>query len=112
MSEQSPELFLILHKVRGEPAFDVAACIGEDSDGEVWVIPTSGHRAYPYWLMPLKIENVLAEEARTLLPQMPDGWPDHYTLHEQREKYGAKVSQLLKKLGLAKKKSNIGLRPL
>jgi hypothetical protein len=40
------ELFLIAHKVRGELAFDVATPIkiGE-TDG--WVIPTSGHRAYP-----------------------------------------------------------------
>jgi hypothetical protein len=34
---------LILHKVRGEPAFDVATQL----DNGWWIIPTSGHRAYP-----------------------------------------------------------------
>lgn len=38
--------YLILHKVRGSPAFDIAIRmrIGQE-DG--WIIPTSGHRAYP-----------------------------------------------------------------
>ena len=42
--------YLILHKVRGQPAFDIAERL--DLDGErIWIIPTSGHRAYPvhYW---------------------------------------------------------------
>jgi hypothetical protein len=48
------ELYLILHKVRGEPAFDIAIKenMGTPSDpGPWWGIPTSGHRAYPlrYW---------------------------------------------------------------
>ena len=39
-------MYLILHTVRGKPAFDIAEPmkIG-DEDG--WIIPTSGHRAYP-----------------------------------------------------------------
>ena len=44
-------LYLILHKVRGEPAFDVAErCDGMgtgDDPGPWWIIPTSGHRAFP-----------------------------------------------------------------
>jgi hypothetical protein len=68
---------LIAHKVRGEPAFDVAEhmtcpkCEGDgklsngiiditgddgcidcsacDGAGHWWIIPTSGHRAFPYW---------------------------------------------------------------
>lgn len=48
----TPNLYLIAHKVRGEPAFDVALRaddMGTDSDpGPWWIIPTSGHRAYPY----------------------------------------------------------------
>jgi hypothetical protein len=61
-----PSLYLIAHKVRGQPAFDVAIrmqcplCAGHghdldgvchecDSLGYWWIIPTSGHRAYPYW---------------------------------------------------------------
>lgn len=51
-------LYLILHKVRGEPAFDIAQRL-EAPDGSNgadpgakepwWIIPTSGHRAYPCW---------------------------------------------------------------
>lgn len=47
-----PTHYLILHKVRGEPAFDIAhkLQIGEE---EGWIIPTSGHRAYPimHWAL-------------------------------------------------------------
>lgn len=49
---------LILHKVRGEPAYDVAhqmrcpECIGDGCDecegtGHWWITTTYGHRAYP-----------------------------------------------------------------
>ena len=88
------ELFLIAHKVRGEPAFDVAArmdcplCKGEggyihdygadtceecNANGYWWIIPTSGHRAYPY--------NWAYYEFESLLPPcdgMPSNLPDHY----------------------------------
>lgn len=44
--------FLILHKVRGLPAFDIANCCDdmgtEDDPAPWWIIPTSGHRAHPY----------------------------------------------------------------
>ena len=41
------EPFLIAHKVRGQAALDVAEPM--IVDGETWwIIPTSGHRAYPY----------------------------------------------------------------
>ena len=65
------DLYLIAHKVRNEPAFDVATrmecphcrgateietgqisaveCIECDSLGYWWIIPTSGHRAYPFF---------------------------------------------------------------
>ena len=47
------EPYLIAHLVRKEIAFDVAICcfdMGTTSDpGPWWIIPTSGHRAYPYW---------------------------------------------------------------
>lgn len=45
-------LYLIAHKVRGEPAFDIATKM-EMADGPWWIIPTSGHRAYPFWHEPL-----------------------------------------------------------
>lgn len=64
------ELFLVAHKVRGEPAFDIAqrmrcpicepmkqglddgsapqGCDECEGEGYWWIIPTSGHRAHPY----------------------------------------------------------------
>lgn len=51
------EPYLILHKVRGEPAFDIAVKLeiteGDSTPGMFWIIPTSGHRAYPSWSKPL-----------------------------------------------------------
>lgn len=46
MATESPELYLIAHKVRGELAWDVAHKL-QIGDEEGWLIPTSGHRAYP-----------------------------------------------------------------
>lgn len=71
--------YLILHKVRGEPAFDVAEKI-MIGDEEGWIIPTSGHRAYPYWNIELGDPSYI--EGMTLhvpqLPPVPADWPDHY----------------------------------
>lgn len=44
---------LILHKVRGEPAFDVAHLV-RVADETVWIVSTSGHRAYPCMTWPLE----------------------------------------------------------
>ena len=71
------ELFLVAHKVRGEATFDVAErmlcpeCQGNSSKGREpyvcfecddlgywWIIPTSGHRAYP--LVTWELSNLLA----------------------------------------------------
>lgn len=77
------ELYLIQHKVRGEPAFDVAqkVMIGKE---EGWIIPTSGHRAYPYWWRALRDLMLIIEptdfnitELARRIP-LPDDWPDHY----------------------------------
>jgi hypothetical protein len=62
---------LILHKVRGEPAFDVAIKLMIGSE-EGWIIPTSGHRAYPYWNLPLNKLDLPPASAP------PTDWPDHY----------------------------------
>lgn len=86
------DLYLIAHCVRGEAAFDVATkmqcphCTGRDlSDahgcfdceekGFWWIIPTSGHRAWPYWTTDL---DGLLEYAGTYPSEMPLGWPDHF----------------------------------
>lgn len=76
-------LYLILHKVRGQPAFDIAeklicikcqsyesvtghwweASVPQDECehcngvGYTWQIPTSGHTAYPYWQTPIEISS-------------------------------------------------------
>lgn len=68
------EPYLILHKVRGGPAFDVAerlelpagpdSLVGED----IWIIPTSGHRAYPSW------SKSLSELGIVTLPDTNTAW--------------------------------------
>lgn len=85
MGNSMANLFLIAHKVRGEPAFDVATqimcaeCQGNsdcpecDGTGFWWIIPTSGHRAYPYW------HSTINEDWIGRAPDMPDDLPDHYT---------------------------------
>ena len=40
-------LYLISHRVRGELAYDVALRVLRSGGEERWLIPTSGHRAYP-----------------------------------------------------------------
>lgn len=103
------DLFLIAHKVRGEPAFDIASqmqcpmCQGlglRDCDevmcdcgecdglGYWWIIPTSGHRAFPWWNLALAITDL--DEGMQLVMDhnptkltwtifaMPPSLPDHY----------------------------------
>ena len=75
------EPYLILHKVRGEPAFDVAIklMIGDE---EGWIIPTSGHRAYPLWNIELIATDALYIDGCCILdqlPNLPTDWPDHYS---------------------------------
>jgi hypothetical protein len=68
------ELYLILHKVRGEPAFDIAQKVQIGKE-EGWIIPTSGHRAYPhktYDLGKLTFGECYHPEP------IPDDLPDHY----------------------------------
>jgi len=93
------ELFLIAHKVSGEAAFDVAAkmecpicvndifdehgCVECDQQGFWWIIPTSGHRAYPYWWIGLNDVpdlEALFESAAPFDPRkyVPEGISDHY----------------------------------
>lgn len=67
------EQYLILHKVRGEPAFDVAEQI-EMEDEIWWIVSTSGHRAYPAqaWLL---------ESLVQVLHNEDDGHPDYHRLN-------------------------------
>jgi hypothetical protein len=82
--------YLILHKVRGKPAFDVAECckdMGTEADpGPWWIISTSGHRAYPYEVWPLSelLGEQLGEIHEIKLCTDFNGWlkdwPDHYNI--------------------------------
>lgn len=105
------DLYLIAHKVRGEPAFDVACrmacaccyvdeasahahlpsdtfgpgCVECDETGYWWIIPTSGHRAYPWWhanLLDIDDTYQLNFEPPSYVLEgpgpMPPSLPDHY----------------------------------
>lgn len=117
-------MYLIAHKVRGEPAFDVAiqmgcpicepmrqgldegplGCNECDGEGYWWIIPTSGHRAYPYWHYgpfgpePTAEGPYLSIDLCVPFPPMPDPWPDHYA----SEAEPAKRVDVIKLLGLRK----------
>jgi hypothetical protein len=77
------ELYLIVHLVRGEPALDIAIKL-QIGDEEGWLIPTSGHRAYPYYTWPM---SDLYDGSDMDMPapldildnvDPPEGHPDHY----------------------------------
>jgi hypothetical protein len=81
-------LFLILHKVRGEPAFDIATRLQIGAE-EGWIIPTSGHRAYPYQWWNLDdlvdgsdINRDGFHERPSENHTIPSDWPDHYRAAE------------------------------
>jgi hypothetical protein len=74
------ERYLIAHKVRGEPAFDIAINIGDEEGGDLWIIPTSGHRAYPYWYKSLS--EVTTNLHFTDIPPLPLALPDHYQCND------------------------------
>ncbi len=98
------EPYLILHKVRGEPAFDIAErCddMGTASDpGPWWIISTSGHRAFPYWNIDL-YEFVTTMDGMPYAP-MPADWPDHYT-PSSRSRLATAASDILSIIGLKPK---------
>lgn len=98
-------LFLIAHKVRGEAAFDVAIEMERESGERWWIIPTSGHRAYPFWSIPLTSLHV--ESLGTVdghVPDMPSDLRDHYsasdTFRNRKAPPSADAEALLKDLGL------------
>jgi len=90
------DLYLIAHKVRGEPAFDIAThltcpkceatddhCSACDGAGHWWIVPTSGHRAFPYWDCPLNvaIDWPLMQIHGRGIPDVPlDTIRDHYAV--------------------------------
>lgn len=103
------EQYLIAHKVRGEPAFDIAIPMEMD-DETWWIIPTSGHRAYPYWSAPLEglmkdahcpmDDGYLAHCRETMF----DDLPDHYQVSAAPKSKGSAIRgrNILAELGLLK----------
>lgn len=78
--------FLILHKVRGEPAFDIAHRLSIGGE-PAWLVTTSGHRAYPvrHWLLAdladISDINSTGYHQRPIIFDhvvFPPNWPDHY----------------------------------
>ena len=105
------DLYLILHKVRGEPAFDIATRSeeGTASDpGPWWIIPTSGHRAYPYrywrWSDLYSGSDIDCPKPEYVFNNVdpPEGLPDHYSVNAPRDPapLTARVTGLLSTLGL------------
>ena len=117
------ELYLIAHKVRGQPAFDIAErCDDMDSEGDPgpwWIIPTSGHRAHPMWAEPLNHFITLELAGDTLrLAWISDkpAWgygtcsfpgfgaaPDHYPTAAEPRNAPSAGHGLLARLGLLRK---------
>lgn len=112
------EPYLILHRVRGQPAFDIAERIEVEATEGVfedwWIIPTSGHRAYPYWTHAIEVDD-FEDGSKSLVvdsgsnmaifntPSMPDPWPDHYPTTSSPHIPDPTASSLAERLGLVPK---------
>lgn len=99
-------LYLIAHRVRGEVAFDIAIPM-QIGDEEGWLIPTSGHRAYPFLEVPIYVDEDqihIDQDTRVSvvfdLPPLPPDLPDHY--QTTAAKGQGLVKDLLSALGLPK----------
>lgn len=129
--------YLIAHKVRGQPAFDIAIqmecpiCSGvgeagrrpEDAyegpsceacaaEGHWWIVATSGHRAYPYWS-----RKIADDFIKAMIDEFPDDHPDHYQCDIDAETLRSitvaditKAQSLLQSLGLIKPREPIRRR--
>ena len=105
------EPYLIAHVVRGSPAFDIAEQI-EIGDEQGWIIPTSGHRAYPYWscsLSRLRTYQAKAEGLDAVIPPPPPDHPDHYSLSAAPKGQGL-ITNLAERLGFVPKPPTISRR--
>lgn len=95
---------LILHKVRGEPAFDIAEPMEVDNE-IIWIIQTSGHRAYPYgtWKLDGLGQGSDYGFPAFAAPTPPEGWPDHYSANSSPKPSTFSPTSLLTRLGLMPK---------
>jgi hypothetical protein len=112
------ERYLILHKVRGEPALDVAermecpicdgvGCKDCGDNGFWWITPTYGHRAYAVdsWNLKDFIQTGLT---------VPDDLPEHFEVSAAPKGkglgLGANLRGHLEKLGLIKSREPLTRR--
>jgi hypothetical protein len=111
MVGQMTEPYLILHKVRGEPAFDIAEKTEIDGE-EAWIVSTSGHRAYPIDYWPLNKIEVLHNGVNTYIDEIGEyenweGLPDHYYVlrrpSRDLDRQTTTASALLRSIGLGPK---------
>jgi hypothetical protein len=93
--------YLILHKVRGEPAFDIGEMI-EVGDEAWWIISTSGHRAYPYrhWELTeiCARDDHMYRSVTNFTDPIPKDWPDHYECKGEVVQPKIDIGKLLSKL--------------
>lgn len=106
------EPYLVAHKCRGALVFDIAVKTGMVlSDGEVWIMPTTGHRVRPFWAVKLSslfLKGIVRDGYETLMeavPEVPEGHPDHYAVNDRPfQQTKKKITNLdfldLKELGL------------
>lgn len=117
--------FLIAHKVRGQPAFDIAeqmdcpecssvgqrqvflACDECDSLGYWWILSTCGYRAHPYWFTELAWA-IGGTNTMDFLSQCPTPWPDLFAINDRPIKH--EPLDLLAKLKLTKAQAPIKRR--
>src|SRR6516162_1587353 len=88
------ELYLILHKVRGQAAIDVATRVHLSGGDCIWWIPTSGHRAWPLRWQPLT--ESLSANSLSAVQIEGDDWerlPDHYARPEPRPSLVARATR-------------------
>lgn len=98
--------YLILHKVRGAPAFDIAVRAEFEDGEEYWVVSSSGHRAYPtkWWELEYLADGSDYPHAipyEYLDRPFPEGWPDHYSPREAPAVIATSALSLLSRIGLA-----------
>jgi len=88
------DLYLILHKVRGQAAIDVATRVHLRGGREIWFIPTSGHRAYP--LQWQALDPALRRSAEQIEGSAWAALPDHYPRIEPRRSLVARLRARLR----------------
>lgn len=94
---------LILHKVRGSPAFDIAEPFTTEDGEEMWIVSTSGHRAYPCFSQPLY---EIVQEDIISNPMLPEALPDHYSANASDQRTASILAEtlaLLQSIGLGPK---------